>query len=262
MKYLVTGGCGFIGSKLVAALDPIKNAIDVYDINKRNLIAEVGYLLEKPDLKKEKYDVIFHLGAVASIRAGFEDPIRTINTNVVETVGILDAIKKEDTKLVFVSSCTVYCEDHSPYSLSKKTCEEYCKMYQNLFGVNVAIARIGNAYGEPDTRGIVHRLVNQRLNKKPLTVTGDGTQTRDFIHVDDIVSGLIEISKLNGTFDLCSGEIYNINQLADFLGGPIEYIQLPPCEGFKVPNKIPNIPNWKPTIRIEDYLKSKIASLV
>ena len=262
MKYLVTGGCGFIGSKLTESLILAGHVVHVYDINTRNPIIDVTYVFEKPDLRKEQYDVIFHLGAVASIRSGFSDPILTIQTNIVETVGILDAIKEMKTKLVFISSCTVYCEDHSPYSLSKKVCEEYCEMYKKLFGTNIAIARIGNAYGDPDKRGIVYRLIDQRLNKRPLTVTGDGTQTRDFIHVDDIVTGLIEISKLNGTFDLCCGVIHNINQLAEILGGPIEYIPLPPCEGFKSAVRVPNIPNWQPTIEIEKYLKEKIAPLV
>ena len=262
MRYLVTGGCGFIGSKLVASLAP-DNEVHVYDINVRNTIENVSYLPpDKQYLNYASYDVIFHLGAVASIRSGFTDPIRSVETNIVETVRLLDEIKESGTKLVFISSCTVYCDKDSPYSISKKVGEQYCKMYQELFGTNISIARIGNAYGDPDTRGIVYRLINQRLNNQPLTITGDGTQTRDFIHVDDIVAGLIKISSLNGTFDLCSGTIYNINQLAEVLGGPIQYIPLPPCEGFKAWPVVPNIPDWEPQISITGYLKEKIASLV
>ena len=260
MKYLVTGGCGFIGSKLVEKLVQ-HHEVHVSDPNKHDLITNVSYLLNPPDFS-ENYDVIFHLGAISSIRSGFLDPLLTVQTNIVETVKLLDAIKGSKTKFVFISSCTYYCEHDSPYSITKKVGEQYCKMYQELFGTNISVARIGNAYGDPDNRGIIYRLLQQYRNKQPLTLTGDGTQTRDYIHVDDIVSALIEVSKVNGTFDVCTGKIYDLNQIATILGGNVQYIPLPPCEGFKAFPASPNIPNWKPTIDIENYLKEKIASLV
>ena len=254
MKCLVTGGCGFIGSKLVEALCPDHN-IDVFDVVKKNVVAGASYL-NFPHY--ENYDVIFHLGAVSSIRASFQDPVKTASTNIIGTVAILDQIAKTNVKLVFCSSCTVYCDEHSPYSLSKKVCEDYCEMYRKLYNTNISIARIGNAFGETDHKGVINRLLNQHKNKELLTITGDGSQTRDFIHVDDIVSGLIEISKIeSGTFDVCSGEVYSLNEIAHMIGGEIEYVPLPPCEGFHTLNVACNIPNWKPKIPISKYLKSQ-----
>lgn len=257
MKCLITGGCGFIGSKLAEKLAS-SNRVDVYDIEPRNFINGVNYKRSPEQISYTSYDVIFHLAAISSIRASFKDPIKTLDVNVVETIKLLEQLKNSETKLVFGSSCTVHCKQHSPYSLSKKVCEEYCKIYQELFGVNVSIARIGNAFGETDPKGVINKLVNQKKNNQPLSITGSGCQTRDFIHVDDIVSGLIFVSWLSGTFELCTGNVYSLNEIANILGGPKEYIELPPCEGFLAPQIKPNIPNWKAEVCIKEYLKKSI----
>lgn len=257
-KYLITGGFGFIGSRLASKLK--NNLVDVLDFYDGNLIIHRQGIVEQKsaiNIRYNSYDTIFHLAAVSSINSSYLSPIKTFEVNVFSTIKLLQSIKSSlsrDTKLIFASSFTVHDKNNNHYSLSKKVCEQYCEMYRELHNINVVIVRIGNVYG--GRKGIINSLIEQRNQNTPLIIPGDGNQTRDFIHVDDVVSGLIEVENLSGTFELCTGITKSLNDIANLIGGEKLYAPNSLYESFHTNQ--PNIPNWQPKISLEEYLKKQV----
>jgi UDP-glucose 4-epimerase len=249
MSILVIGGLGFIGSNLVSQLRQANQSVDILDIKKESNV-----------LDYQKYDTVFHLGGISSVKAGYDEPLYAFD-NVRFLIDVLESIKETKTKLIFASSFVCFNSDLSPYPLSKKVCESYCEMYRKLYKVNVSVARISNVY--PNPNGNICKLLEQKKQNKPLEIYGDGNQRRDFIHVDDVVSALIHISNLNlyRNYNVCSGELKSFNELAAVIGGDVKYLkcELPLKE--EVVNFLglkPDIKFWKPEIFIEDYLKENL----
>lgn len=269
-KILITGGSGFVGDKLIIALlqQDSNNKITVCDKEFPELSCPVKYVIcdisEVDDF--HKYDVIYHLAGVSSIADGFIDPLKTHQTNVVSTIQILESIKNTNTVFVLASSCTVYNKFHSPYSLSKLVAEQYCHMYRNLHNTKTHCVRISNVYGEFAKKGVVSILLSQHMGKEPLTITGDGQQKRDFIHVSDVCSGLIAVSQsplldCDQVYDISTSKLTSINEIAKILGKEksIEYTPQRIGDDFNCPLMINWPPNWRPTKNFNDYLKEFIS---
>lgn len=220
MKYLITGGAGFIGSNLVDRLILDGHDVTVID-NESSDAHDQFYWNEKANnykynicdyvmcsevFKRHNPDVVFHIAAEARIQPCIEDPLKAVDTNVVGTTTILELSRRYKVKrLVYSSTSSAYGLKNTPplvetmtndclnpYSVSKSAGEEMCKMYSNLFGLQTIIFRYFNVYGERQPlKGqyapVVGIFQRQKKEGQPLTIVGDGEQRRDFTHVSDVV---------------------------------------------------------------------------
>ena len=263
MRIVVTGGAGFIGTNLLKRLVKNENnIIGVFDDYSANGKKETyrrwrAEGIWNPRLYRNlKYhdvdvtfdnqftnppDICYHLAAVVSIPESIEKPGYTIKNNHQGLLNILEWSRRT-TKfpIVFAGSASRYGNVYdNPYAFSKYQGEELCKLYSELYDIPITTCRFFNVYGpHAPTQGQYVGVIGifSRLFKegKPLTITGDGTQTRDFIHVEDIVDGLVRCGNsyyarddLYTTFDFGTGTSYSLNEIAKGFGEdyPIEYIE-------------------------------------
>jgi UDP-glucose 4-epimerase len=175
------------------------------------------------DLKKlgsvEKADLIYHLAAQVVVPYSMENPLVDFETNAKGTLQVLEKARKDDAKLVFASSAAVYgnpsqlptTEDYgfhpvSCYGLSKVVGEEYCGMYKDQYGLDITIMRLANVYGLR-CHGVIHDFLD-KIAKNPgkLEIIGTGLQSRDFVHVSDVIDALVTV----GSDESANGKTYNI----------------------------------------------------
>jgi UDP-glucose 4-epimerase len=233
---LVTGGLGFVGSNLVDLLVDLGDLVYVID----NLSSESSskdyvnphaiYFYEDVKninkfLQGYQFDRIFHLAAEARIQPSFETPLKYFDSNIMGTAEICEFAR------ISKSKCLVYATTSSknhgtayltPYTFSKVAGEGLIQTYTNCFNLNAATATFYNVYGprEPhkgEWATVVAKFLRQFNSGKQLTVVGDGTQTRDFTHVEDICKGLVKISEgtwKGDNFDLGRGQPISILDLA------------------------------------------------
>ena len=276
MQYIVTGGGGFIGSNLVDELISDNHEVIVIDDlssgRKENINPKAIFIEGRVDRKILSLwspDVIFHLAAQSRIQPSFENPYYTHCANVDGTIEVLEAARKrKNIKIIFAgTSCAYQSQYDNPYALSKFVAEHYCKMYANLYGVSVGIARFFNVYGPRQMEEGSHSTVigifeRQKRNNQNLTITGTGEKRRDFIHVKDIVSGLVFMSRQvwkGDVFDFGSGINYSIKEVAEMFHHAIEHIPERVGEAdFTLADTslAKNILGWEPKINLEDYIKS------
>lgn len=216
-KVLITGGAGFIGSKLTQKLSLLGCQIKIVDK------AKVG----SPDLKKfltnpknlEKFDLIFHLAGNSSIQPSIENPRFDLEQNVGYTLFLLESLKqlKKQPLLVYASSAAVYGVPQkipiresnpllpiSPYGISKMASEHYIAFYAREYGINSLILRFFSVYGPGQEKQIVFKI-SKDICKNKLVET-NFHQSRDFIYIDDLIEAVILVTKS------CEGkgEVYNI----------------------------------------------------
>jgi len=229
-KILVTGGAGFIGFHLCTRLAGLTSDLTIYDnlsSGKMENVKDVGKAkLVKGDildLKKllsvEKADLIYHLAAQVVVPYSMENPLIDFETNAKGTVHVLEKARKDDAKLVFASSAAVYgnptvfptsetygFHPFSCYGLSKIVGEEYCEMYRDQYGLDVTIMRFANVYGLR-CHGVIHDFLDKiAKNPNKLEIIGTGLQSRDFVHVSDVVDALITV----GSEEFTNGKTYNL----------------------------------------------------
>jgi UDP-glucose 4-epimerase len=255
-KAIVTGGAGFIGSHLVEALlsrgyqvsvidsliagkkENIPTGVDLHTVDVRDLEAIKPLIAEA--------DAVFHLAALPRVEYSIQNPVETHEVNVTGTVNVLASVRK-GARVILASSAATYgnvdapilSEDLagapvSPYGLHKYVSEKYLALAHLLYGTETVSLRFFNVYGPRlDPNGpyalVVGRFLKLRQEGKPLTITGDGTQTRDFVHVRDIVAGLIAAAESpkvgkGEVINLGTGRGTSVNELADAFGGEREYI--------------------------------------
>lgn len=257
-KILITGGAGFVGSHLSERLIQ-SNDIVVYDVfskfyngKKRNLATLKEHpnfhLFEGDILNYEEIsramndiDIVFHLAAQPGVRYSLLHPVETNNVNTAGTLNVLKTAKENNVeRVVNASSSSVYGEGVSLpiketeitkpisiYGASKLVAEHYCRIFHQTYDLNIVSLRFFTVYGprqRPDMA--FHKFVKQIHEKKPVTIFGDGTQSRDFTYVDDIVNGIIASAiteNIDGeVFNLGSGKRTVLNQglkiLSDLLG--------------------------------------------
>lgn len=299
MKSLVTGGCGFIGSNLVDRLLGLNHEVvvidnhtsDAHDLKKypyQNEAAEY-YQLDICDYENTRplydgVDYVFHLAAEARIPSSIENPIRAITINDVGTCTVLQCSREAGVKRVMYSSTSAAYginnelpnvetqpEDClNPYSVSKVNGENLCRMYTKLFGLPTVIFRYFNVYGNRQPRsgqyapviGIFERL---KANGLPLTICGDGKQSRDFVHVSDIVNANI-MAAISNPEDGAFGEVYNVgtgvaftvNEIADMISD--FQCNIAPRKGearesLANVNKIYETFGWKPRVNLKEWME-------
>jgi len=257
-KVVVTGGAGFIGSHLVDALVKDGYAVSVIDSlvagKKENVpegvplhVVDVRHAEALPALLSDA-DIVFHLAALPSVEYSIKNPVETHAVNVTGTVNVLAAVRS-GARVVLASSAAVYgntdvpvvSEDLpaapvNPYGLHKYVSERYLALATALYGTQTVSLRFFNAYGPRlDPSGpyaaVIGRFLKLRKEGKPLTVVGDGNQTRDFVHVYDIVAALMRAGESSSVgkgevINIGTGRGTSVNELAAVFGGEREY--LPP----------------------------------
>ena len=299
-KVLVTGGAGFIGFHLCKGLSELTDNLTIYDnlsSGKMENVKDVpkakfveGDIL---NLKKlcslEKSDLIYHLAAQVVVPYSMENPLEDFETNAKGTLCVLEKARKDDSKLVFASSAAVYgnptqlptSEDYgfhafSCYGLSKVVGEEYCQMYRDQYGLDIVIMRFANVYGLR-CHGVIHDFLD-KLTKNPnkLEIIGTGLQSRDFVHVSDVVDALVSA----GSLDSANGETFNIGfgkttKIIDLAKMMLKILNLQDKTVVTTTNvswqgdiniiwfnnaKAKKELNWDPKVSIEDSIKEVIAA--
>ena len=287
MRVLVTGGAGFVGANLIKRLvdeghDVV--SIDNYSTGKKENEQKgcIYYNLDISDKPIEsvvgKQDLVFHLAARARILPSIKNPAYTLMNNLNSSIRVLDYVRSKRIPIVFAGSSSSNGDIYSnPYTFSKSSGEGLFELYNKLYDIPMSICRFYNVYGEYQlTEGAYCTVLGifQKLYEegKPLTITGDGEQRRDFTYVGDIVDGLWRCgehlvyrnsSKTNGqTFELGRGKNYSINEIAGAFGDyPTEYIDKRPGEMRNTLNtdtKAKDLLGWEPTVDIIEYIKNNI----
>ena len=290
MRALVTGGLGFIGTNLIKRLLSDGHEVDCldnYSTGKKEhehdgcnyikvdvsdgLRRHEGFGLETYQLQTP--DVIYHLSAETQIPTSFKNPREHIQNNYMSLLNVLDwSRKKDNIPLIFAGSASRYGNVYdNPYAFSKYQGEQLCKMYSELYGIPTSVCRFFNVYGpnaptEGQYVGVIGIFSRLFKEGKPLTITGDGTQTRDFIHVEDIVDGLVRCGNSyyardeHTTFDFGTGTSYSLNEIAKaFDGHPIEYISERRGEikhSICDPTFSKEELGWKTKIDVIDYIRN------
>lgn len=252
MKYIITGGAGFIGSHIVQALAESHDVvvIDNFSSGKKENLKGFpdtvscceGSINDLPLLREtcKGADGIFHLAAIASVARSVDDPFATHETNLTGTLNVLLAARECGVrKVVFSSSSAVYGNEPtlpkredmspvplSPYAVSKLSGEYYCSVFSELFGVKTVSLRYFNVFGprqDPNSEyaAVIPKFITRLLENLPPRIFGDGKQTRDFVYVKDVVKAnlLAMKSTKTGTFNIGSGESIDLNTLACTLAG-------------------------------------------
>lgn len=293
MKYIVTGGAGFIGSNLVDLLIDEGHEIDVIDNfssgKKENCNEKAKYhnidisdQSNYDELKKilAKSDGVFHLAALPRVQESIDNPLHFEKNNTLSTINILKACADMNVKrLVYSASSSAYgntinlpskeedpIDPISPYAMQKYYGEVACRMFANVYGIETVSLRYFNVYGERQSLEGAYALVmcvfaRQRLNNEPMTIRGDGEQRRDFTHVKDIARANLLAMTSEKVGD---GEVINIgnadnrsvNQIAAMIGGPTVTVDpvVEPRETLANNSKAKNLLGWSPSVIIEEWV--------
>jgi UDP-glucose 4-epimerase len=241
VRAVVTGGAGFIGSHVVEALLARGDEVTVVDnlaTGKRERVPEAATLVEH-DIR-EPFDVdaevVFHLAAQADVRVSVEDPGFDAHVNVVGTLQVLEAARRAGAQVVLASTGgAIYgeCERPAreedarlplaPYGTAKLAAEEYLATYNRLYGTQHVALRYGNVFGprqDPHGEaGVVAIFFGRLAEGSPLRIFGDGRQTRDYVHVADVVQAtLLAAGAGGGIFNVGTGRETSVLELAGLCG--------------------------------------------
>lgn len=224
MECLVTGGSGFIGRPLVNALFNAKHKVKVLDIKETDFPKSVEFIkgdirdIETVKQALKGIDVVFHLAAITSVQDSIVNPKETAEVNVLGTVNLLKAsVESKVKRFVFSSSAAVY-DLKSPYGASKLAAENFCTSFFNSYGLETVILRYFNVYGPGSYQGVIKDFLERLAQNKELIIFGDGSQTRDFVYIKDVVKANIlamnsDIRSLGKSFDIGSGISTSVNYL-------------------------------------------------
>ncbi|VVQ33804.1 UDP-glucose 4-epimerase [Pseudomonas fluorescens] len=261
-RILVTGGAGFIGSHLVEALLESGYSVRVLDdlssgklsnlpIDRCHLTLVVGDVADAPTVERAMKDcsAVVHLAAVASVQASVDDPVATHQSNFVGTLNICEAMRQAGVRrVVYASSAAIYgnngegmaiTEDTpknplTPYAADKLASEHFLDFYRRQHGLEPVILRFFNIYGprqDPSSpySGVISIFSERAQKKLPITVYGDGEQTRDFVYVNDLVKVLVQavgeskpiIEPVNVGFNRSTSVNELVATLSELLGRPV-----------------------------------------
>lgn len=290
MRSLVTGGAGFIGSHMVDALLRLGHEVVVLDNFSTGRAENLSHVKDKVEIVEcdiaipgdwvrhlKNTDWVFHLAALADIVPSIQNPEAYFRANVDGTFNILQASKAAGIRrLVYSASSSCYgipdnfptsesaeIRPQYPYALTKRLGEELVVHWAQVYKLPAITLRFFNVYGTRSrtsgTYGAVFGVfLAQKLGGQPLTVVGDGTQTRDFTYVTDVVGALIAAAKsdqIGDSYNVGSGQTVSVNRLVELVGG--EKIHIPKRPGepdctFADIRRIKRDLGWSPKITIEE----------
>ncbi|AFZ04484.1 UDP-glucuronic acid decarboxylase family protein [Calothrix sp. PCC 6303] len=300
MRILVTGGAGFLGSHLIDRLMNAGHEVicldNFYTGNKENIMKWLGnphFDLIRHDITEPirlEVDQIYHLACPASPVHYQYNPVKTVKTNVMGTMNMLGLAKRVKARFFLASTSEVYGDPdvhpqseeyrgnvnpigiRSCYDEGKRIAETLAFDYYRQNKVDIRVVRIFNTYGprmlENDGR-VVSNFIAQALRKKPLTVYGDGSQTRSFCYVSDLIEGFIRLmnSDYVGPVNIGNPGEYTILQLAEAVrdlvnpGSDINFEPLPsddPRRRRPDITKAKTLLDWEPTVALQEGLKLTI----
>lgn len=301
MRILVTGGAGFLGSHLIDRLMEQGHEVVCLDNYftgcKRNILKWIGhpyFEMIRHDITEPirlEVDQIYHLACPASPVHYQYNPVKTVKTNVLGTLNMLGLAKRVKARFFLASTSEVYGDpDVHPqveeyrgnvnpiglracYDEGKRVAETLAFDYHHQSGVDIRVARIFNTYGprmQQNDGRVVSNLIVQALQGTPLTVYGDGLQTRSFCYVSDLIEGLMRLmnnEEHTGPVNVGNPDEYTILQLAQSIQNAIDpnvEIQFEPLPKDDPRRRQPDITKartwlgWEPTVPLEDGLKLTI----
>ena len=297
MRCVVTGGCGFIGSNLVERLVKLGHRVLVLDDlsagsdTRLNPAAEliVGSVNDMNTVlaATSSADWIFHLAALPRIQRSIDDPIGTHQVNVTGTLNVLCAAQRNDVaRVINSSSSSVYGDQpthlmreemmpnpKSPYALQKLMGEQYAEVFARLHRLPVVSLRYFNVYGpgQPSDGAyalVIPRFLQLKAEGQPMSVYGDGTQTRSYTHVDDVVeanilAAIASLSPASHTVVNVGTDVEtSVNEIAAIIGGPVRHIMPNPRADFEELRKAADYSKarslicWEPRVPFSDGIRS------
>lgn len=303
-KFLVTGGAGFIGSHIVKRLvdDGAEvRVVDNFSTGQAERLDALRSSIEfvKGDLAEhatareivDGVDLVIHQAAVPSVQRSVADPVATNRANVTATVNLLEACRDAQVRrIVFAASSSAYGDTKvlpkredmpvnplSPYALQKLIGEGYCKLYHDLFGLETVCLRYFNVFGphqDPHSEysAVIPKFITRLLANQPITIHGDGEQSRDFTFIDNVVeANLLALKAPDAAGKMCNigcGEHITLNRLVmlleQHLGVNAKVIHAPPKPG-DVRHSLADIErakavlHYRPKITVEEGLRRTIA---
>ena len=295
MKYVVTGGAGFIGSNLVDKLVCQSHEVHVIDNfisgKKENCNENASYhdidianVANLSIIKKvlNECDTVFHCAALARVQPSILNPIKYEINNTLGIVNMLKcSVDMDVRRFVYSASSSAYGSTKklpskeldkpnpiSPYANQKYYGELCCKMFSKVYNIETVSLRYFNVYGERQNLGgayatVVGIFLNQLINKKPLTINGDGNQRRDFTYVGDVVSANILAAKSKNigkgeVINIGNGENISINELAKNIGGEVVFNKPlnEPFANLADIKKAKKLLDWEPTTDLISWIKN------
>jgi len=301
MRYLVTGGAGFIGSHIVDRLLKDGHEVTVIDNfstgrpqnlehhkhnKKLSIISADICELDKIKPYFKGIDNVFHIAALADIVPSIVNPVNYYRSNVSGTMNVVEASRLNGVKKVVYaasSSCYGIPDDYPtpetapicpqyPYALTKFQGEEILLHWAKVYKLPAVSLRLFNVYGERSRTSGAYGAVfgvflAQKLNNMPFTVVGDGAQTRDFVYVSDVADAFIfaSESQYDGEiFNVGSGNTYSVNHLVELLGGGVVYIPKRPGEPdctWADITKIREMLGWQPKVSFEEGIEEMLQNI-
>jgi len=279
MNILVTGGAGFIGTNLIKRL--LDNGHYVVSIDNYNtglkinhqsgavyVDADIRNLEEHSDAFWQKFDVVYHLAAIARIQPSFSQPIEYFDTNAMATMKLAKICVDCNIPIIYAGSSSHHSgKFKNPYTFSKDIGEEIIKLFQQQYNLNASIARFYNVYGPHHLKqgGYCTLLGNWERcleTGEQIVIYGDGSKRRDFTHVDNIVDALIMIFEQRHwgyEFELGRNKNYSVSDIAKLYNiSNIEYLDDKPGEADETlctDTTAHDVLGWNPCKNIEDYIK-------
>ncbi len=293
MKVAIVGGAGFIGSNLADALVERGDDVLVVDnlsmgyranLNPAAALQEIDISVDSERLTAALHgrEIVFHTAALARVPRSIEDPVGTHEVNVTGTLRVLKAaVDAGVRRVVYSSSSSVYgdqptlpltedmpTEPLNPYACQKLMGEMYARNFARIFGLETVCLRYFNVYGPRQVTEGAYRLVigiflDQKRQGEPLTIHGDGHQTRDFTWVGDVVRANIAAAQSQRVgrgepINIGAGTEVSIKRIAELIGGPITY---QPARGFDERfkragiNRARDLLGWEPTVQIDEGMR-------
>ena len=293
-KSIITGGAGFIGSNLTDHLVRIGHKVLVLDNFVSGKKSNLSHHRKK-DVKIVKIDIsksknlykyfkgahyVFHLAALAQIIPSIKNPKKYFKNNVIGTLRVVEAAKRAKIKkLIYAASSSCYgtpkklptsekdkIDLKNPYAVTKFIGEEIIMRYASMFKMPNISFRFFNVYGpriniSGQYSAVIGNFLSQTKGNKALTIVGNGKQTRDFIHVDDLVNACIKAIKskcINKIYNLGSGKKTSINAIAKIFNGKKKFIPTRPGEAknsLADISKLKKDIKWKPVVTVQEGIK-------
>ncbi|MGS0687134.1 UDP-glucuronic acid decarboxylase family protein [Nakamurella sp. GG22] len=301
-RVLVTGGSGFIGSHLTERLLDEGHEVLIVDNFYSGSRSNLSHLLSHPRLDVMRHDVtfplyvevdeIYHLACPASPVFYQRDPVQTTKTSVVGTINMLGLAKRTKARILLASTSEVYGDPEvhpqeesywghvnpigirSCYDEGKRCAETLFFDYHRQHDMSIKVARIFNTYGpgmRPDDGRVVSNFIVSALTSKPLTIYGDGSQTRSFCYIDDLVDGLVRLMntphEVTGPINLGNPHEFTMSELASTIRSlvgsdvPVEHHPLPsddPTQRQPDITRAKEVLGWVPTVELQQGLEATV----